>query len=242
MSRIEQFSSLVQDAQRDDEYINATKWCKHFEFRLDKWKQLPETKARSEDLKITESNAEPWIVERVGKTWVTWVHPIMAVHLASYLDPAFANYVVKTFLRYAKADPTLATDIASRQETTEGLDIINKGVQERYKFLKSKLMRAYYTIRDAWGDKLYYNTLTEEIQLNGSLLELQSLKLKLNRELHVKVEYEDARQIVETLAIVNTYPLMDAANQQKFEPMFRMFIDTRNFVPKKECPKPPKLS
>ncbi len=103
-------------------------------------------------------------------------------------------------------------------------------------------MRAYYIVRDAWGDKLHYNTLTEEIQLNGSPLELQSLKIKFDRELHVKLENEDARQIVETLAIVNTYPLMDAANQQRFEPIFRMFIDTRNFVPKKECPKPPKLS
>ncbi|MFN6480429.1 KilA-N domain-containing protein [Nostoc sp. DedQUE07] len=242
MSQIEQFSNLVQDAQRDDEYINATKWCKHFESRLDKWKQLPETKARSEDLRITESNAEPWIVERVGKTWVTWVHPIMAVHLASYLDPTFANYVAKTFIRYAKADPTLAADIASRQETTEGLDIINKAVQERYEFLNSKLMRAFYTIRDAWGDKLRYNTLTEEIQLSGSPLELQSLKVKLHLELDIKVEREDAKQIVTALAVVNTYPLMDAANQQRFEPTFRRFIDTRNFVPTKECPRRSKLS
>ncbi|MEH1903091.1 MAG: KilA-N domain-containing protein [Nostoc sp.] len=134
-SNIEQFGNLVQDAQRDDEYINATKWCKHFESRLDKWKQLPETKARLEDLKITESNAEPWIIERVGKTWVTWLHPIMAVHLASYLDPAFGNYVAKTFIRYAKADPTLAADIASRQNTVEGLDIINEAVQKRYSFI-----------------------------------------------------------------------------------------------------------
>ncbi|MEH1975226.1 MAG: KilA-N domain-containing protein [Nostoc sp.] len=134
-SNIEQFGNLVQDAQRDDEYINATKWCKHFGSRLDNWKQLPETKARSEQLKITESNAEPWIVERVGKTWVTWVHPIMVVHLASYLDPGFANYVAKTFIRYAKADPTLAADIASRQNTVEGLDIINEAVQKQYSFI-----------------------------------------------------------------------------------------------------------
>ncbi|AVH62000.1 KilA-N domain-containing protein [Nostoc sp. 'Peltigera membranacea cyanobiont' N6] len=242
MSQIEQFSSLVQDAQRDDEYINVIKWCKHFEYDLSNWKRLPEIKTRSERLKITESNAEPWIVERVGKTWVTWVHPIMAVHLASYLDPDFANYVAKTFIRYAKADPTLAADIASRQETTEGLDIINKAVQERYKFLKSKLMRAYYMVRDAWGDKLHYNTLTEEIQLKGSPLELQSLKIKLDQELHVKVEHEDAKQIVTTLAIVNTYPLMDAANQQKIGQEYWLSIKRRDFVPTKECPTPPRLS
>ncbi|MEH2402262.1 KilA-N domain-containing protein [Nostoc sp.] len=236
MSQIEQFSSLVQDAQRDDEYINATKWCKHFEYRLNGWKQLPETKARLERLKIAESNAQPWIVERVGKTWVTWVHPIMAVHLASYLDPDFANYVAKIFIRYAKADPTLAADIASRQETTEGLDIINKAVQERYEFLKCELASGYYIIRDAWGDKLHYNILTEEIQLNGNPLELQFLKTKFLLELDVKVEREDAKQIVTALAVVNTYPSMDAVNQQKFGQKYSYFIKTKDFVPTKERP------
>ncbi|MDZ8095820.1 MAG: KilA-N domain-containing protein [Nostoc sp. DedQUE05] len=135
MSNIEQFGNLVQDAQRDDGYINATKWCKHFGSRLDNWKQLPETKARLEHLKTTHSSAEPWIVERVGKTWVTWVHPIMAVHLASYLDPVFANYAAEILIRYAKADPTLAVDIASRQNTVEGLDIINEAVQKQYSLI-----------------------------------------------------------------------------------------------------------
>lgn len=164
MSTIEHFDKLVQDARRDDGYINATKWCKHFGYDLRNWKRLPETKARlatlSEELKITqsnpgfdcvkitqsnpgvdkleisESNPAPWIVERVGKTWVTWVHPVMAVHLASYLDPDFANYVAKIFLRYAAADPTLAADIASRQNTTQGLDVIKEAVEKRYKFLE----------------------------------------------------------------------------------------------------------
>ncbi|MBD2385249.1 KilA-N domain-containing protein [Cylindrospermum sp. FACHB-282] len=91
-----------------------------------------------ESVKITGSEISPWIVERVGQTWVTWVHPIMAVHLASYLDPAFANYVAEVFVRYVTADPHLAADIASRQNTVEGLDIINKAVQERYKFLEGR--------------------------------------------------------------------------------------------------------
>ncbi|MDZ8260637.1 KilA-N domain-containing protein [Nostoc sp. ChiQUE01b] len=69
MSQKELFEKLMQDARRDDGYINATKWCKHFGYRLDRWKRSPETKARLESLKTTELNAEPWIVERVGKTW-----------------------------------------------------------------------------------------------------------------------------------------------------------------------------
>lgn len=252
MSQIELFNKLVQDAQRDDGYINATKWCKHFEYDLSNWKRLPETKARLTALsdnvtitgsssevnsaKITQSTLDPWIVERVGNTWVTWVHPIMAVHLAGYLDPAFANYVAEIFVRYITADPNLAADIASRQETTEGLDIIDKSVQGRYEFLKSKLARAYYIIRDAWGDKLHYNTLTEEIQLNGSTLELEFLKIKIEQELNVKIAIQDATQIVKALAIVNTYPSMDAVNQQIFGNKYRFHLEIRNLVPTKDSP------
>ncbi|MEH2394127.1 MAG: KilA-N domain-containing protein [Nostoc sp.] len=87
MSQREQFDKLMQDARRDDGYINATEWCKHFGYDLRNWKRSRETKARSESLKITES-AEPWIIERVDKTWVTWVHPIMAVHSATLIQPS----------------------------------------------------------------------------------------------------------------------------------------------------------
>ncbi|MEH2047523.1 KilA-N domain-containing protein [Nostoc sp.] len=165
-SNIEQFGNLVQDAQRDDGYINATKWFKHFGHDLSNWKRLPETKARSEDLKITESNAEPWIVEPIGKTWVTWVHPIMVVHLASYLDPGFANYVAKIFIRYAKADPTLAADIASRQNTVEGLDIIDEAVQKQYSLIfgrdwlcETQRIRLDHFRETEWGEGLFESSL-----------------------------------------------------------------------------------
>ncbi|BAY90790.1 MULTISPECIES: KilA-N domain-containing protein [unclassified Tolypothrix] len=130
MSQIEHFNKLLQDTRRDDGYVNATELCKHFGYRLDKWKRLPKTKARSEALKRTEPNTEPWIVERVGKTWVTWLHPIMAVHLFSHLDRGFAMHVAGIAFRCMTADPTLGADIASRQETTEGLDIISKALQD----------------------------------------------------------------------------------------------------------------
>jgi hypothetical protein len=167
---------------------------------------------------------EPIYTSGRGYGAVTWVHPIMAVHLASYLDPAFANYVAEVFVRYITADPTLAADIASRQETTEGLDIINREIQERHEFLESKIARAYYVIKDVWGDKLHYNTLTEEIQFNGSPLELQSLKIRIERELHLKLGKQDVKEIVKILAILNTYPSMDAVNQKRFEGVFKTFI------------------
>lgn len=168
-SNIEQFGNLVQDAQRHDDYINATKWCKHFGHRLNNWKQLPETKAKLEHLKTTQSNAEPWIVERVGKTWVTWVHPIMAVHLASYLDAAFANYVAEIFIRYAAADPTIAADIASRQNTVEGLDIINEALQKRYSFIYKRDWICFTNpialahLRSEWGEEFSESNLVSAL-------------------------------------------------------------------------------
>ncbi|MBN4002211.1 KilA-N domain-containing protein [Nostoc sp. LPT] len=143
MSKIEQFDKWVQNARRDDDYINATKWCKHFEYDLRNWKRLPETKARltalSEELEISHSLSKELIyTSGRGNKAVTWIHPVMAVHLASYLDPDFANYVAQVFIRYAKADPTLAADIASRQNTVEGLDIINEAVQKRYSIIAGR--------------------------------------------------------------------------------------------------------
>ncbi|MBH8577960.1 KilA-N domain-containing protein [Nostocaceae cyanobacterium CENA369] len=149
MSEIEQFSTLIQATQREDGYVNATKWCKHFGYRIDNWKKLPETKARlnelTESLKIREFNytnstyciKTTELIYSTGRGYgaITWVHPVIAVHLASYLDPAFANYVAQIFVRYVTADPSLAADIALRQNSLEGLKVINEAVQKRYSFL-----------------------------------------------------------------------------------------------------------
>jgi hypothetical protein len=95
---------------------------------------------------------EKKLIYSTGKGYgaVTWIHPIMAVHLASYLDPDFANYVAKVFVRYITADPTLAADIASRQETTKGLDIINEAVEKRYSFIEGRDWSFY----SAWSNKV----------------------------------------------------------------------------------------
>ncbi|MBC5794222.1 KilA-N domain-containing protein [Sphaerospermopsis sp. LEGE 00249] len=281
MSDIEKFSELVQDAQREDSYVNATKWAKAFGYRLDNWKELPETKARlkaleentlknrdsvTEDANNTVDTECPKIRDSVmegfnntanteylknrgtkshkfiystgrGYGAVTWVHPIMAVHLASYLDPAFANYVAEVFVRYITADPYLAADIASRQETTKGLDIINEAVQERYKFLKSRLTRNYYIIRDGWGHKLRYNTKTKGIELDGRVLDLDDLHLEIAVDLNLDIKIQDAKDIVKNLAIVNTYPSMDEEDQKRFYSTYCQGIRFFNFVPTKDCPK-----
>lgn len=116
---------LLQENQRPDGYVNATKWCKHFNYRLDHWKTLPETKARTK--KLTKNRGiTPWKVEGKGRSSITWVHPIMAIHLAQYLSPEFANYVAEIFQKYLVADVDLAIDIIDRNNNPEDLKRIEQ--------------------------------------------------------------------------------------------------------------------
>ncbi|AFZ27432.1 KilA-N domain-containing protein [Cylindrospermum stagnale PCC 7417] len=146
MSEIEKFSELVQDAQRGDGYINATKWCKAFGSRLDKWKQLPETKAKADDLshtlKNSVSNSEIFHTPQAG---------------------------VSNF---------------------------------------------------------------ESVKITGS-------EISLALELKIDIGVRDAISIVKDLAIANTYPLMNEADQQKFKSKYFWSARRFNFVPTEDCPTPP---
>ncbi|MEH2394128.1 MAG: hypothetical protein V7K21_21505 [Nostoc sp.] len=80
----------------------------------------------------------------------------------SYFDPAFNDHIAEIFVRYAADDPTLAADIASRQNTVEGLDIINEAVQKRYSFilrrdficLTNPIALDHMRRQAEWGEKL----------------------------------------------------------------------------------------
>lgn len=138
------FTELVSSTQRADGFVNATKWCKEFGYRLADWKRLPETKKRAKALqeKLFEFNGGkiPSLitVEGSGRNATTWVHPIMAIHLAQYLSPEFANFVAEVFQRYLEADITLADDIVQRQDDPERV----KWLKER---IEGKLARFYFT-------------------------------------------------------------------------------------------------
>lgn len=120
MSSLTNFDALMSANVREDNYVNATALCKEFEYRLQRWKELPETKAKIKAFNSTNKLAQNVSIKAVivtgkGRGATTWLHPVMAVHLAQYLSPEFANFVAETFKRYLEADPTLADDIIQRQ-------------------------------------------------------------------------------------------------------------------------------
>jgi len=138
------FTELVSSTQRADGFVNATKWCKEFGYEVKNWKRLPETKKRAKALqdevfRLTGEKITPIISENKGRAGsVTWVHPIMAIHLAQYLSPEFANFVAEVFQRYLESDITLADEIVQRQDDPERV----KWLKER---IEGKLARFYFT-------------------------------------------------------------------------------------------------
>jgi hypothetical protein len=117
------FLALIQESERPDGYVNATKWCKEFGYPLADWKRSPQTKAQIKALNKhwDYHRITPCIVEGKGRSAITWVHPIMAIHLAKYLSPEFSNFVAQTFQRYLKGDASLAIEIIDRIKSPEDL-------------------------------------------------------------------------------------------------------------------------
>jgi len=150
------FLALIQDSERPDGYVNATKWCKHFEYALADWKRSPQTKAQIKALRKhwDYSRITPCIVEGKGRTATTWVHPIMAVHLAQYLSPEFANFVAQTFKRYLEGDAGLAIEIIDRNNNPEDLKRIEQRIKTKIsnKGLNSAISQAGGTCFAAVAD------------------------------------------------------------------------------------------
>lgn len=120
--------------------------------------------------------------------------------------------------------------------TTEGQNINNELVKERYKFLKSKLARSYYIIRDAWGHKLHYNPRTKQIDLDGRILDLDFIRLEIAMNFNLDIGRKDGEFIIKELAIINTYPSMDQEDQKVFAKTYFDRIDAFRFTPTIECP------
>jgi len=166
MNNTEQFQSLVTDAQRpEDGYVNATKWCKTFGYRLNNWKMLPETKARLKALSNKGFSGKGLKISQLilttgrGRGAQTWVHPIMAIHLAQYLSPEFANFVAEIFKRYLEADPTLAANIIDRQTDPDALKWLDKRIQGKLARFRFTDVLKMHGISTGWQ----YAKCTDEI-------------------------------------------------------------------------------
>lgn len=76
------FQALVANYQRDDNYINATKWCAAFGKSLKEFTRLPATKAylkALEDKGFEEAGKSHFVKVKENRVTQTYVHPLVAI-------------------------------------------------------------------------------------------------------------------------------------------------------------------
>lgn len=133
------FQLLLSSNTRKDDYVNATQLCKHFGKRWAKYQELPSTKEFIGVLNKKTDNRTIYAKRGVG----TWVHPLLAVHLAEWLSPEFSVFVKQTFKAFLDADIKLAESIVDRTEDLEGIKRLTTKAQRRQEQLK-----AYHGLHD----------------------------------------------------------------------------------------------
>lgn len=134
------FQSLINDNTRDDEWVNATKWCQHYNKDWYEFSRSKETKAfiKAIEQKFGNGNFPVSKKERNGKQWIMWIHPLLAIKLAEWLDPEFDVYVKETFKAYLDGDIRIADSVISRNNNPDDL----KWLQKR---LDGKIARRGFT-------------------------------------------------------------------------------------------------
>ncbi|MBN4004802.1 KilA-N domain-containing protein [Nostoc sp. LPT] len=112
------YSFILTQNTRDDDYVNATKLCTRFGKRWQHFKESNVTFLKQVELKTGKS---AFTVTRKKDISGTYVHPLVAIKLAEWLSPEFDVYVKETFKRYLENDVTLADEIIQREDDPEKL-------------------------------------------------------------------------------------------------------------------------
>ncbi len=133
------FSQLIHDNTRSDDYVNATKLCKAFCKRWTKYRELPQTQEFLKVINQKTNNRSYFAKKGVG----TWVHPLVAIHLAEWLSPEFSVYVKETFRRFVEGDPTLANEIIEKQTDEKVVQKIADRAHAHGQYLRSEFALNY---------------------------------------------------------------------------------------------------
>lgn len=142
-----EFEVLVSESTREDGWVNGTKWCKKYGKTWYEFKRLPDTsrftKALEKHISGNAGTIPVFKTEGKGRGSVTWIHPLLAIKLAEWLNPDFEVYVKETFERYLEADPDLAIDIVHRTKDKKSLSKIKASVDVQEKYLDG-----YHSLHD----------------------------------------------------------------------------------------------
>jgi len=177
---------MIQTAKRDDDYINASMWCKRYDKQLKHYLANKETKAIVKALEVKVSRDSDQLIKKPGRgrKGDTWVHPLISIHLAQWLSPEFALTVAEVFKGYLEADPELAKNIINRQTDIAKVEDIEATAKARGKYLRTyrPLMDA---VKDAGGDQKTY--------MNIQKVNNKAITGKTNDELRKEFGVKNAR-------------------------------------------------
>ncbi|WP_062291182.1 VapE domain-containing protein [Nostoc piscinale] len=102
----------------------------------------------------------------------------------------------------------LIKDALTFEEWKEHIDSL-ESEDEPYK-RKSKVARNFQIINDRWGENLRYNTLKKRVELHGSELPADDVRLAAALEFDVDMSTSDVLSIVRTISKANAYsPVVD---------------------------------
>ncbi|MDZ8227538.1 VapE domain-containing protein [Nostoc sp. ChiVER01] len=93
---------------------------------------------------------------------------------------------------------------------------------------KSRLARNFDLINQYWGDSLKYNTLKKRVELQGTELPADDVRLIVAREFDVDMTATDAHTVVRSIARADSYsPVVDYLNEveSKFPEIDPTFLD-----------------
>lgn len=132
------FTSLLAENRRSDDFVNATQWCKQFGKDFSYFWKSPEIRAFAKALekKIrTAKSAElasskGFVCDRPGrgKKGDTWVHPLLAIKLAEWLSPEFDILVKETFKSFIESPEDFAADILINSHNRDRVERAKKRV------------------------------------------------------------------------------------------------------------------
>lgn len=135
------YSELLSDNTRADDYVNATALCKAFGKEFKAFMKLVSIKELIE--KLDGASKKPHVRTKAGRTFETYVHPLIAIELASWLSVDFKVVVLETFQRYLEGDLTLAAELVGRSTDLAGVAQLKEVVDSKHKYLAS-----YHTLTD----------------------------------------------------------------------------------------------
>jgi hypothetical protein len=127
MADIDFTTLLTENRRSNDDFINATQWCKQFGKRWAKFEESSETRAFIRAFCEKKQVPKRDLVQSI-KGSGTFVHPIIAIKLAEWLSPEFEVFVKETFKKLLDAPEDFAADILINSHNRERVERAKKRV------------------------------------------------------------------------------------------------------------------